>query len=155
MIIVQPLSHALSVTFHSKNSNLRHKLLICRRFSTTIYNREVLERPRMFLSPFCRTICFAVRFGRNVVELMLLLLILSSNNKQAAKVAAKSKYFLGSNYRTSEAIKPKSAATLFTIAATFYSIIIEQIFATQTKPYKKIHILFIFLEMLTSFSSLL
>ena len=37
--------------------------------------------------------------------------------------SAKSKYFLGSNYRTSEAIKPISAATLSTIAATFYSII--------------------------------
>jgi hypothetical protein len=78
----------------------------------------------MFLSPFGRTICFAVRFGRNVVELMLLLLlILSSNNKQAAEVAAISKYFSGSNYRTLEAINPKSAATLFTIAATFCIII--------------------------------
>jgi hypothetical protein len=78
----------------------------------------------MFLSPFGRTICSAVRFGRNVVELMLLLLlILSSNNKQAAEVAAISKYFSGSNYRTLEAINPKSAATLFTIAATFCIII--------------------------------
>ena len=124
MIIVQSLSHALSVTFHSKNSNLRHKLLICRRFSTTIYNREVLERPRMFLSPFARTICSAVRFGRNVVELMLLfLLILSSNNKPAAELAAKSKYFSGSNHRTLEALKHKSAATLSIIAATFCSLI--------------------------------
>ena len=126
MIIVQSLSHALSVMFHSKNSNLRHKLLKCRRFSTTIYNREVLERPRMFLSPFGRTICSAVRFGRNVVELMLLLLlILSSNNNQAAEVAAISKYFSGSNHRTSQALKSKLAATKFTFAATFCSIIIE------------------------------
>ena len=63
--------------------------------------------------------------------------IIYRHNKQAAEVAAKSKYFLGSNYRTSEAIKPKSAATLSTIAATFCSIIIEQIFTTPTKPYKK------------------
>ena len=81
--------------------------------------------------------------------------ILYRHNKPAAELAANSKYFSGSNYHTLEAINPKSTATLSTIAATFYSIIIEQIFTTPTKPYKKIHILFIFLEILTTFSSLL
>ena len=69
--------------------------------------------------------------------MLLLLLILSSNNNQAAEVAAKSKYFSGSNDRTLDAINPKSAAILITIAATFCIIIIEQIFEIRTKPYTK------------------
>ena len=73
--------------------------------------------------------------------------------KQAAEVAAISKYFSGSNDRTLEAINPKSAATLSTIAATFCIIIIENIHITQIIP-KKIHILFIFLELMTGFVSL-
>ena len=80
--------------------------------------------------------------ARTIASRTLLLLILSSNNKPAAELAAKSKYFLGNNYRTLEAINPKSAATLFTIAATFYSIIIEQIFAKPTKPYKNTHFIY-------------
>ena len=45
--------------------------------------------------------------------------------KPAVELAAKSKYFSGSNHRTLEPLKHKSAATLSTIAATFCSIIIE------------------------------
>ena len=117
-------------------------------FSTPIIYREVPRAPEDVLISLRSNDRFAYDSGA-------MLLILSSNNKPAAELAAKSKYFLGSNHRTSEAIKPKSAAILSTIAATFCSIIIEQIFTTPTKPYKKIHILFIFLEILTSFSSLL
>ena len=52
-------------------------------------------------------------------------IIYRGTHKVAAELAAKSKYFSGSNHRTFEALKHKSAATLSTIAATFCSIIIE------------------------------
>ena len=87
----------------------------------------------MFLSPFGRTICYAVRFGRNVVELMLLLL---SNNNQAAEVAAIAKNFSISIHRTLQAIKLKLAATLFTFAATFCSIIIAAHNKNMQSPLK-------------------
>jgi len=66
--------------------------------------------------------------------MLLKLLILSSNNKQAAEVATSVKNFLISIYRTLEAIKCKSAATLSTIAATFCSIIIETHQKSHRKP---------------------
>ena len=75
-----------------------------------------------------------------------------TNQRQSQRQYPKN--FFVSIHRTSQAIKHKSAAILITIAATFCIIIIEQIFEIRTKPYKKIHILFIFLEILTSFSSL-
>ena len=60
---------------------------------------------------------------------------MSSNNKQAAEVAATAKICLCNNNRALEALKHKSAATLFTFAATFCSIIIEtQKRATKLSP---------------------
>ncbi len=51
--------------------------------------------------------------------------------KIAAELAAIAKNIFISNHRTLQALKRKSAATLFTIAATFCNIIIEvQIFET-------------------------
>ena len=49
-------------------------------------------------------------------------------------MAAISKYFSGSNNRTLEALKHKSAATLATIAATFCSINIEAHHKSHRKP---------------------
>ena len=66
--------------------------------------------------------------------MLLKLLILSSDNKQAAEVATSVKNIFISIYRTSEAIKCKSAATLSTIAATFCSIIIETHQKSHRKP---------------------
>ena len=43
----------------------------------------------------------------------------------AVEVAASAKFFSISIYRTLEAVNPQLAATLFTFAATFCSIIIE------------------------------
>ena len=43
----------------------------------------------------------------------------------AVEVAASAKFFSISVYRTLEAVNPQLAATLFTFAATFCSIIIE------------------------------
>ena len=66
-------------------------------------------------------------------------IIYRGTHKVAAELAAKSKYFSGSNYRTLEALKHKSAATLSTIAATFCIIIIENIHITQIIPKKNTH----------------
>ena len=63
-------------------------------------------------------------------------IIYRSTQKIAAEVAASAKNIFISIHRTSRAIKHKSAATLFTFAATFCSFIIEtQILETQ-KPQK-------------------
>ena len=57
--------------------------------------------------------------------------------KTAAEVAASAKIFSISVYRTLEAVNPQLAATLFTFAATFCSIIIEtQKRATKLSPHR-------------------
>lgn len=66
--------------------------------------------------------------------MLLKLLILSSDNKQAAELAENVKNIFISIYRTLEAIKCKSAATLSTIAATFCNIIIETYQKSHRKP---------------------
>ena len=62
-------------------------------------------------------------------------IIYRSTQKIAAEVAASAKFFSISIYRTLEAVNPQLAATLFTFAATFCSIIIEtQKRATKLSP---------------------
>jgi hypothetical protein len=64
------------------------------------------------------------------------MLLLLSNNNQAAEVAAIAKNFSISIHRTLQAIKLKLAATLFTFAATFCSIIIEAHNKNMQSPLK-------------------
>ena len=60
-----------------------------------------------------------------------------AQKKIAAEVAASAKIFSISVYRTLEAVNPQLAATLFTFAATFCSIIIEtQKRATKLSPHR-------------------
>ena len=60
---------------------------------------------------------------------------IEAHKKLAAEVAASAKIFSISFYRTLEAVNPQLAATLFTFAATFCSIIIE----TQKRATKLSH----------------